>query len=301
MDRGTETGRINPALLVDRLIGPEPDPVPCPFCGRPLRYMDIGSTEDGHIWSMLPENCTCEAYLQHLEQVAAENRRWEAAEKHRRIDTMYDCLIGETLYGSGFGGRGQYTFDAYQPGTPEQRDALYRVRCYVREYAEMLESGTGMLLCGNNGTGKTHLAIACLQALQRAGHHGLMFRSAPQMTSELRSAWDRKISETALLHAYTMVPLLVMDDIGKQSRSDYVQRYLFEILDSRYSHRLPTILTTNASPKTLPHCIGPDTDVTDALVSRLMETVLCIAVRGPDHRKRHRACVTRRPDNAVSA
>lgn len=297
-----ETGTlINPSLLAPNIIGPEPDPVPCPFCGRPLRYRDLGSTADGHIWSMLPEDCVCEAYRQHMEQVAEANRKWEATEKQRREDAMYDQLINETLYGSGIGGRRQYTFDAYQPGTPEQLDALYRVQVYVQEFGDMMESGTGLLLCGNNGTGKTHLAVACLQALQRAGYHGLMFRSAPQITSELRSAWDHKISETALLNAYTMAPLLVMDDIGKQSRSDYVQRYLFEILDSRYSHRLPTILTTNASPKTLPHGIGPDTDVTDALVSRLMETVLCIAVTGPDHRKRHRACVTRRPDNAVSA
>ena len=64
-----------------------------------------------------------------------------------------------------------------------------------------------------------------------------------------------------------------------------MQHCLFEIFDGRYNRRLPTVLTTNLAPSALATGISSNPDLSNAVVSRLMETMICIPVTGNDYRK----------------
>ena len=219
MDRGQE---ISALLLNPDIYGPEPDPVPCPFCGCLLSYAAYRDASGHHLcWSMMPEPCTCMGYVHEVARQEEMRQLEQIEEEQRRQDQLYDCIIDETLYGTGITReRRRCSLDAYVPRNDAQCRALDSIRRYVLEYDDMLTSGTGLVLSGPNGTGKTHLAVGCAIALQRAGHHGIMFRTAAEIQRELKSAWDRHISETAVMRAYTTLPLLVIDDLGKQSGTD---------------------------------------------------------------------------------
>lgn len=285
MDHGQ---RINSMLLNPDIFGPEPDPVPCPYCGRLLKYEDYCGDDGEHVlWSMLPEPCTCSGYLSELDRQAEARRQRELREAERRLSDVYNRLISETLYGHGLtSARSRCTLDRYEPLNDVQAAALHQATCYVADFGSMQTTGTGLLLSGPNGTGKTHLALGCAIALRHAGCRGVMYRSASEIQREMRCAWDRHISESAVMMAYTTLPLLVIDDIGKQFSTDYMQHCLYEIFDGRYSRRLPTILTTNLTPSVLGAGISTDQDLSSAVVSRLMESMICVPVTGNDYRKR---------------
>lgn len=278
---------INAVLLNPDIFGPEPEPVPCPYCGRMLRYEDYCDADGKHVlWSMLPGPCTCKGYMHELEMQAAERQRHERMEKKRRKHEMYDRMIDETLYGTGItSAHNRYTFERFFPRNDMQRAALEQVQNYVLNFDSKAESGTGLILSGPNGTGKTHLAVSCITAMQHVGRDGLLFRTAAGIQREIKSSWDRHISETAVMQAYTTLPLLVMDDIGKQTHTDYMQHCLYEIFDERYARRLPTVITTNLTPSSLASGISKDKELANALESRLMETMICIPVTGSDYRK----------------
>lgn len=279
---------IDPALIAADVLGPEPDPVPCPFCGKMLRYEEICDRDGEHLlWSPIPVSCTCEGYEEDLRRQESEQEMEREQEKQRQMIAYIDRLVSETLYGSGLTIESdRYTLARYEPRSEAQADALEQVTNYIADFAELSQNGVGMLLAGPNGTGKTHLATACARAISRAGHRGVLYRSATEIITELRSAGDRRIGEATLMRAYTGVPLLIIDDLGKQMRTALSQRWMWEIIEGRYRRNLPIIITTNSTPSEIGDCIGGDDKIATAIMSRLMERMICVPVTGEDYRLR---------------
>jgi DNA replication protein DnaC len=74
---------------------------------------------------------------------------------------------------------------------------------------------------------------------------------------------------------------LVIDDLGAEKSSEWAREILYLIIDKRYSDLLPTIITSNLSPKELAEKLD------DRLVSRLMEDAIVIKIDGKDHRVKY--------------
>jgi DNA replication protein DnaC len=113
-----------------------------------------------------------------------------------------------------------------------------------------------LLLSGDYGTGKTHLAYA---AANYRREHGLPYRmlTAPALMSQLKNSIDEKrlsIEHKApvaygpedWVRVYSETPaLLIIDDFGAQQDTDWATAQLFSILNARYDAELPTLITTN--------------------------------------------------------
>lgn len=135
--------------------------------------------------------------------------------------------------------------------------------------------GMGLLFHGPCGIGKTHLAAAIANRLM--GKMELLYISCPDLLLELREAFQGKRVENKLNIAKS-IPLLFLDDIGAEKPSEWVQETLFVLLNYRYEHQLPTILTTNFSLKELSIRLG------DRIVSRISQMCRCIKFEGIDWR-----------------
>jgi DNA replication protein DnaC len=82
------------------------------------------------------------------------------------------------------------------------------------------------------------------------------------MIRDIRRTWGGDGKEQEVMDYYAKVPLLVVDEVGVQARSENEKLLLYEILVTRYEYFKPTILTTNldastsAGLKELVDCIG---------------------------------------------
>ncbi len=102
-----------------------------------------------------------------------------------------------------------------------------------------------LLLTGERGCGKTHLAIAIGGQCLRQGN--TVFRSfVPDLMDHLRGTFspDSAISYDELFEQVKTADLLILDDLGTQASTPWAEEKLFQIIAYRYDLRLPTIITS---------------------------------------------------------
>jgi len=105
-----------------------------------------------------------------------------------------------------------------------------------------------LLLEGNYGSGKTHLAAAVGNVRLSRGDI-VLFITTPDLLDHLRNTYspsaDMDYDET--FDRIRSVPLLILDDLGAENPSSWALEKLFQLLNFRYSRRLPTVITTNTN------------------------------------------------------
>lgn len=140
------------------------------------------------------------------------------------------------------------TFESFLPEghglTPDKQRNLTMAFNMARDYAK--EPKGWLVLKGGYGCGKTHLAAAVANDRLAMGHPAL-FVSTPDLLDHLRSAFSPSstMSYDERFQQVRNAPLLILDDLGTQSNSEWAQEKLYQIFNHRYNARLPTIITTN--------------------------------------------------------
>ena len=113
--------------------------------------------------------------------------------------------------------------------------------------AEYAQSPRGWLvLKGGYGCGKTHLAVAIADYRLALGHP-VLFVNTPDLLDHLRATFNPESTVTydERFDEVRSSPLLILDDLGTQSNSEWAQEKLYQILNFRYNAKLPTVITTN--------------------------------------------------------
>jgi DNA replication protein DnaC len=147
----------------------------------------------------------------------------------------------------------------------------------------------GLFLEGQPGVGKTHLAVAVLkQVVQTTGARGL-FYDTRDLLRVIRSTYDPSIRTTELevLRPVMRAELLVLDDLGAEKTSEWVEETMNLIVNTRYNERRLTIFTSNYED------IPDDTDPNSLLFrighrmrSRLFEMCEFVVLDAADYRER---------------
>lgn len=150
---------------------------------------------------------------------------------------------------SNLGAYADKTFTNFQVDAPEHtasdRQSLQMAYDLARSFAQQ---PTGWLLLeGTYGCGKTHLAAAVGNTRLAMGET-VLFITSPDLLDHLRSAYapDAEASYDETFDRVRNTHLLILDDLGVENPSPWAQEKLFQLLNHRYTHRLPTIITTNA-------------------------------------------------------
>ena len=131
------------------------------------------------------------------------------------------------------------------------------------------------------GTGKTHLSCAIIHRIldrwkgeNDKGCPRIMFLSESDLFRRIQATYSfsreeqqMRESEDDIVKSIIYADVVVLDDIGKEPRSDmkFVRRTLFSIIDGRYKSNLPIVLSSNCAPSGLKGYIG------DATFDRIWE------------------------------
>ena len=139
------------------------------------------------------------------------------------------------------------TFDRFNANWPGTREAFDVARRYADE-----QDPPWLVLSGPCGSGKTHLAAAIANARFQQGEV-VLFTVVPQLLDHLRATFAPTSETTydALFEKVREAGLLVLDDLGAEQTTAWAQEKLFQIINHRYIHRLPTVITTNQSMQML--------------------------------------------------
>jgi DNA replication protein DnaC len=142
-------------------------------------------------------------------------------------------------------------------------------------------NGQGLIFTGDVGTGKTHLAAAIANYVMDEYVNTVYFSGSVEMLNALKSSYNAedKNASSKLMNIIHDCDLLIIDDLGKEKLTEWSRETLYGIINYRYEHELPIIITTNYNANDLANRIG------QATMSRLYEMCGGITMRGKDYRK----------------
>lgn len=147
---------------------------------------------------------------------------------------------------------------------------------------QFIERAENIILVGDSGTGKTHLAISvALKAL--AKDYTVFFTTVGDMLYNLHSSradnsYPRKLKQ---LLSYD---LIILDELGFKQLPKYSSDDLFNVISKRYENK-STIITTNKKLDDW-NDIFDDEMLTRAIVDRLMHHVTLFNIKGKSYRRK---------------
>ncbi len=134
-----------------------------------------------------------------------------------------------------------------------------------------------LVLIGDHGCGKTHLAAAIANHRLQAGD-AVEFQIVPDFLDHLRLTFspDSKVTYDSLFERVKTAPLLIFDDLGAHIGTQWAQEKLYQVINYRYNAKLPTVFTT----------VFDLAELEDRLGSRMMDVKVSMAflIEAPDYR-----------------
>lgn len=175
----------------------------------------------------------------------------------------------------------------------DYNQSLRTAAAKARRFAESFPVvDKGFLFIGRPGLGKTHLAIACLKFVAERMRARVAFHDTRELLRVIRQTYHPQSrhleDERDVIEPVVGADLMVLDDIGAEKTSEWVEETLHLIVNTRYNEKRPTIFTTNypleapvgaKHAETLPERVG------FRMYSRLQEMCEFVELEGVDYRE----------------
>lgn len=173
----------------------------------------------------------------------------------------------------------------FKTETDEQKKALNIAKQFVK--VSFYHPFKTLVLLGNVGSGKTHLACGILKEL------GGTYRMSTQIVEEFRKikSFKSPMTEKDLLREYALENLLVIDEIGRATDTVSEQYMLYQVINEFYNKRKALILISNKNKKDFLDYVGT------AGIDRLSESATIFEFTSGSYRKEIRQNLGAKNDN----
>ena len=118
---------------------------------------------------------------------------------------------------------------------------------YLRDFPNYYKKGIGLLFIGAPGVGKTYTVCAILKYLYQKYRIPGYFADTKELSIKFRKAFEDD-EASKFLNALFKVPILVLDDLGNETLTDWYREILTSLINSRYNAKKLTFITTNYFP-----------------------------------------------------
>lgn len=148
---------------------------------------------------------------------------------------------------------------------------------------DFIQRKQGIIIAGNSGTGKSHLAKALLLLGCRETYR-CRYTTASDMLRDLFSGLADDTLDLKLKR-YLTPDLLLIDEVGfdRLEQQDHRNACLFhKVIDGRYCKK-STMITSNIDFKELGDYLG-DPVITTAIVDRMVHHSIILSIEGPSWR-----------------
>lgn len=139
-----------------------------------------------------------------------------------------------------------------------------------------------VILIGNSGTGKTHLAIAVgIRACEE--NYRVAFRTAAGLINEMVEARNEN-QLSAYIRQFKKIDLLIIDELGYVTFDQAGAELLFQLLATRYE-TMSTIITSNLGFSEWVK-VFHDKTLTAAILDRITHHAMILNMNGQSFRRR---------------
>lgn len=153
----------------------------------------------------------------------------------------------------------------------DNRKMFEGVKRYLKSWPELINSNLqskGFFLAGSPGVGKTMLSCIIANDMLKK-RVSVVYVSSSDLLTELRAAQfsKNKDSMESKIETLGKAPALILDDIGKEKPTEWVQSMYYRLIDLRYRNNLLTGFNSNYYPKELDERLG---EFGEATLSRIL-------------------------------
>lgn len=264
------------------------DSIECEYCKNKLyrKIIEWGLYGTKRTIALDYERCECNDAQAYWNEYDLKKLRMLEEEKKLELMQEFSRKVEKIIKNSKMSKRNlSYKFDNFELNTRNEK-VFNNLKNYSERLVNCIEK-KGLILVGNNGVGKTHIACSIANKLIENGIP-VIYGTLINLLAELRNSYDtdNNISEMEIIKLYENVALLIIDDLGKEKPTDWVLEKLFLIVNNRYNNYLPIVITTNYNRNQLRErlCVNKNYSMVDSIISRLYEMCGGIEIKDEDHR-----------------
>lgn len=199
----------------------------CQECGGEFEAYDLGAFSRRYCNKCAEVKAVEEEERLRQEELARAEERYRKLVAAARIPKMWR----------------EVTFDN---SDPTLNKAAFKV---AKAYAERFNSESGTLVFYSRGyrRGKTHLAMCIGNHVLHQLRRPVLFKKARDLLLEIRRTYSERGAETEadILDQVLSVELLILDDVGVDNSSSWLESTYWTIFDRRLEWQLPTVVTAN--------------------------------------------------------
>lgn len=246
----------------------------CEFCGKKLipiglDYLYANISLD----TIKYERCNCNEAQEYWNNVDKQEYEIEKRKHYKNIiNKIYKKNYVEEKFK-------EQDFENFNINS-ENEMAVKVAKDYTDKSIEKMQNEV-LIITGESGTGKTHLAASIANKLIENDKIVLMGRLTMLLDMIKETYRDNTKTENELIELYSNVDMIIIDDLGTEKISQWTLEKLYTIIQNRNENRLPIIITTRFDKHGLIERFSQSQDeqLVDAIISKLYQMCYGITLK----------------------